>query len=232
MPPRLSTPVEGLRGSGNSLQKRQFCPCRSPCYAGRRAGDGRVRASVEHQVELSAENLWEEISGRLKEALSDGTYSKWFGDVHESRARRRHPRAHRSERVHARLDRGPLPRPDRRRGARHRRRRAPARAPGRRRCSAVDGGPRGVGGRCSHGPTHVRSPRERWLQREVHVRLVRDRLVEPLRPRGRARRRRGAGAGVQPALHLRQHGPRQDASAPGRRAVRRRALLARSPCAT
>ena len=43
---------------------------------------GRIKASVEHQVELSAENLWEEISGRLKEALSDGTYSKWFGDVH------------------------------------------------------------------------------------------------------------------------------------------------------
>jgi chromosomal replication initiator protein len=44
---------------------------------------GRIRASVEHQVELSAENLWEEISGRLREALSDGTYSKWFGDIHE-----------------------------------------------------------------------------------------------------------------------------------------------------
>ncbi len=44
---------------------------------------GRTKASVEHQVELSAENLWEEISGRLREALSDGTYSKWFGDVHE-----------------------------------------------------------------------------------------------------------------------------------------------------
>src|SRR4051812_11880929 len=43
---------------------------------------GRTRASVEHQVELSAENLWEEISGRLREALSDGTYNKWFGDVH------------------------------------------------------------------------------------------------------------------------------------------------------
>ena len=42
---------------------------------------GRARASVEHQLELSAEDLWEEISGRLKEALSDGTYSKWFGDV-------------------------------------------------------------------------------------------------------------------------------------------------------
>ena len=38
---------------------------------------------MEHQLELSAENLWEEISGRLREALSDGTYSKWFGDVHE-----------------------------------------------------------------------------------------------------------------------------------------------------
>jgi chromosomal replication initiator protein len=38
---------------------------------------------VEHQLELSAEDLWEEISGRLREALSDGTYSKWFGDVHE-----------------------------------------------------------------------------------------------------------------------------------------------------
>jgi chromosomal replication initiator protein len=44
---------------------------------------GRTRASVEHQLELSAENLWEEISGRLREALSDGTYSKWFGDVRE-----------------------------------------------------------------------------------------------------------------------------------------------------
>ncbi len=43
----------------------------------------RTRASVKHQLELSAENLWEEISGRLREALSDGTYSKWFGDVHE-----------------------------------------------------------------------------------------------------------------------------------------------------
>jgi chromosomal replication initiator protein len=42
---------------------------------------GRIRASVEHQVELSAEHLWEEISGRLKEALSDGTYGKWFSDV-------------------------------------------------------------------------------------------------------------------------------------------------------
>jgi chromosomal replication initiator protein len=37
---------------------------------------------VEQQIELSAESLWGEISGRLREALNDRTYAKWFGDVH------------------------------------------------------------------------------------------------------------------------------------------------------
>jgi chromosomal replication initiator protein len=41
----------------------------------------RGEAYVEHRVELSAEALWGEISGRLKAALNDGTYGKWFGDV-------------------------------------------------------------------------------------------------------------------------------------------------------
>jgi len=36
---------------------------------------------VEHQVELSAEALWGEISGRLREALDGGTYGKWFGEA-------------------------------------------------------------------------------------------------------------------------------------------------------
>jgi chromosomal replication initiator protein len=36
---------------------------------------------VKDQIELSAENLWSEISGRLQEALNDGTYAKWFGGV-------------------------------------------------------------------------------------------------------------------------------------------------------
>jgi chromosomal replication initiator protein len=36
---------------------------------------------VNDQIELSAENLWSEISGRLREALNDATYTKWFGDV-------------------------------------------------------------------------------------------------------------------------------------------------------
>jgi chromosomal replication initiator protein len=36
---------------------------------------------VKDQIELSAETLWSEISARLREALNDGTYGKWFGDV-------------------------------------------------------------------------------------------------------------------------------------------------------
>jgi chromosomal replication initiator protein len=38
-------------------------------------------AGVKDQIELSAENLWSEISARLREALNDGTYGKWFGSV-------------------------------------------------------------------------------------------------------------------------------------------------------
>jgi chromosomal replication initiator protein len=36
---------------------------------------------VGDQIELSAENLWSEISERLREALNDATYGKWFGGV-------------------------------------------------------------------------------------------------------------------------------------------------------
>ena len=84
-------------------------------------------------------------------------------------------------------------------------------------------------GRAARGPiartrrAPTRPPRVRD-EPEVHVRLVRDRLVEPVRARGRARGRGGAGAGVQPALHLRRHGSREDAPPPGDRPVRRRAL--------
>jgi chromosomal replication initiator protein len=37
--------------------------------------------SVEHQIELTAEGLWSEISGRLRGALNDTTYSTWFAEV-------------------------------------------------------------------------------------------------------------------------------------------------------
>ena len=36
---------------------------------------------MEHQIELTAESLWSEISGRLRGALNDTTYSTWFGEV-------------------------------------------------------------------------------------------------------------------------------------------------------
>jgi chromosomal replication initiator protein len=35
-------------------------------------------AGVERPVQLSAETLWTEVSGRLKETLSDGPYAQWF----------------------------------------------------------------------------------------------------------------------------------------------------------
>jgi chromosomal replication initiator protein len=65
--------------------KQAVLPAAKPllCWPPGRA-TGRIRASVEHQLELSAGDLWEEISGRLKEALSDGTYGKWFGEVRGS----------------------------------------------------------------------------------------------------------------------------------------------------
>ena len=57
----------------------------------------------------------------------------------------------------------------------------------------------------SHGGSRPASGDARHeLPAEVHVRPLRDRLVEPLRPRRGARGGRGAGPGLQPALHLRR----------------------------
>jgi chromosomal replication initiator protein len=39
-------------------------------------------AGVEHQIELTAESLWNEVAGRLRGALNDTTYSTWFGEAH------------------------------------------------------------------------------------------------------------------------------------------------------
>jgi len=46
-----------------------------------RAGERRNGTPVEHQIELTAEGLWSEISGRLRGALNETTYSTWFGEV-------------------------------------------------------------------------------------------------------------------------------------------------------
>jgi chromosomal replication initiator protein len=36
---------------------------------------------VEHQIELTAETLWEEVSSRLRGALNEATFTSWFGSV-------------------------------------------------------------------------------------------------------------------------------------------------------
>jgi chromosomal replication initiator protein len=36
---------------------------------------------VEREIELTAEDLWNDVSTRLREALNDTTYSTWFGEV-------------------------------------------------------------------------------------------------------------------------------------------------------
>ncbi len=36
---------------------------------------------MEHQIELTAESLWSEVSGRLRGALNDTTYGTWFHEA-------------------------------------------------------------------------------------------------------------------------------------------------------
>jgi chromosomal replication initiator protein len=40
-----------------------------------------VETRVERPIELSAENLWSEVSGRLKGALNETTYQTWFAEA-------------------------------------------------------------------------------------------------------------------------------------------------------
>jgi chromosomal replication initiator protein len=36
---------------------------------------------VEHQIELTADSLWDEVSGRLRGALNEATFGTWFGEA-------------------------------------------------------------------------------------------------------------------------------------------------------
>ena len=36
---------------------------------------------MAHDIEPTAERLWDDVSGRLREALNETTYATWFGDV-------------------------------------------------------------------------------------------------------------------------------------------------------
>ena len=62
--------------------------------------------------------------------------------------------------------------------------------------------------------------RRHAAQPEVHLRHLRHRREQPLRPRGGGRGRRGPGQGVQPALRLRRVGAGQDPPAPRDRPLR------------
>ena len=71
------------------------------------------------------------------------------------------------------------------------------------------------------------APAQDPAEPQVHVRDVRHRLEQPVRARGRGRGRRGAGQGVQPAVHLRRLRPGQDPPAARDRALRAEPLLRR-----
>ena len=36
---------------------------------------------MEHQIELTAESLWDEVASRLKGALNEATFGSWFGSA-------------------------------------------------------------------------------------------------------------------------------------------------------
>ena len=69
-------------------------------------------------------------------------------------------------------------------------------------------------------------------QPSLHLRRLRDRHLEPLRPRRGALGRRDAGPVVQPAVHLRRRRARQDPPPAGHRALRAARTTRASPCAT
>ena len=168
---------------------------------------------MAHDIEPTAERLWDDVSGRLREALNETTYATWFGDVAAGDLvddtfslvvpndfTREWIEGHFLGFVKA-AARDALARDIRvtltvREPVRGAGEPAPA-SPPLPAAAAPSRGPRG--------------------EPEVHLRPLRDRLVEPFRARGGARGRRGAGAGVQPALHLRRHRARQDAPAAGDR---------------
>ena len=149
------------------------------------------------------------------------------------RARRARLRPRRAQRLGEGAHREPVPRrgPGRTRRCRRPRPRVGVRGASRRRAHArAARSPRrqrhtrsrgsGSAGTERRRRGHRRPTTGRQAEPEVHVRRLRDRLVEPVRPRRRPGSRRAAGPVVQPAVHLRRRRSRQDPPAPGRRPLR------------
>ncbi len=230
-----------------TLWKSQECPQRAAFRCRRRAAARRPSALASAPLAPSVRRdrhplapwtrvampvdphtpdlLWTAVADRIRDDLSPMVFGAWFsttralaldGDVLEVGVPNEFTRSwiegHFAELVRARGDRrrpghvGALPR-RRRRARRARRPRGGRSAPAAKAMTkAIRRGPPRRAGRAA--------------ALEVHLRLVRDRQLEPLRARGGAGRRRGARAGLQPARDLRRHRPRQDAPAAGHRALR------------
>jgi chromosomal replication initiator protein len=148
---------------------------------------------VEQPIELTAETLWTEVSGRLKGALNDSTYRTWFGEVegHEvsdevfvlavpNDFTREWIEGHFLELIRA----------------------AVRDATGQQRRIQLTVAETGAG-----VPDVTQPLAQRISESGLNTKYTFDLFVigssNRFRARGRARSRRGAGAGLQPALHLR-----------------------------
>ena len=200
---------------------------RRGCYARHLPTTPDARGWVDHPAEQPADDLWNAIAERLRDTLTGSAYETGFGQARPRSFEGEEARGGGPERLHARLD----PASSARSGtSRHERVAQGCRRLVRRR-GADAGGARGAGrtrsravARTDRRVARVARDSRGRAEPQVHVRPLRHRVVQPVRARRGTRGRRSAGAGVQPTLHLREDGPRQDPSAPGDRTLRPPAL--------
>ena len=171
-----------------------------------------LRRRIPHVVTGELDHVWQQIQGALLERVGERTYGLWLAPLRcvsldgDTLVLEGPPEV--SAWASTRLADALAERRRRRARSRQWRSRSPAAAPTPRRADA-------------RRPRRARRV-ARNAEPQVHLRAVRHRPVQPPRPRRGAVGRRDALAGLQPALHLRTAGPRQDAPAPRRRQLRRR----------
>ena len=181
----------------------------------------------------------------LRAQVSEAVWFSTFQDVSPSTATTRRSRR-RAEQPRPRPDPVPLPAAGPRCAGRDRRRQPAVRRRGRSRPGPDRAGPghrlvdaRRCRDQRRRRPRHSRrsgfgaSQAQRGrTEPALHVRGLRQRRVEPVRPRRRAARRRDAGPVVQPAVHLRLRRSRQDPPAARHRALRPPATTSTTSFAT
>ena len=197
---------------------------------------------------VDLESLWAHAIDGLADSTVTPQQRAWLRTDPPARAARRHRAAGRAERVHQGRAGDPAAPDDHAAlseacwggtsGSRVTGRAAAGRPPEaqpRTRNRARRGHPAGPapGRRRSAVERPVPHPRRAGpAEPEVHLRDLRHRLVQPVRPRGRGRGRRGAGQGLQPAVHLRRLRAGQDPPAARDRALRASGCSRRCGCAT